>query len=355
MRKLSLGLFALLAALGVNLTPIGGVAAQETVTLRLSHFVPPSFILFQENSGGGMMDWIKSVEEASEGTINIEIFPAQQLGGAADHYDMAKNGIADITMTTPGYTPGRFPIVSLAEVPMTITDGRTSSAAFWAWYRQYADYEMGDVKVLHAYVMEPMLLHTRQPVTMPADLDGMKLRPTHGTLGRFFTLLGATTSQVPVTEARDLLERGIVDGLTLQWGSVVAFGIVPHVEHHLDLKMATGAVLTVMNKDSYEGLSAEHRQIIDAHSTPYWAMRISTPWSMWDVAGRDQVAAMEGHEIHTLTPEQVEAWREAARPVLDAWAEAVKERFPDLDPMEMYQQFQNELQRAHGLTWAVYE
>ena len=350
----------LCAFVGLSLGVAGfaqfGSAADKPVTLKFSHFVPPNFILFRPNTGGGMDEWIKSIEKMSKGSIKIKVFPAQQLGKAADQYDMAKNGIADITMTTPGYTPGRFPIVSLAEVPMTIQDPRQGSAAFWSWYKNYTSIEMGDVRVLNAYVMEPMLLHTRnKPVTMPSDLKGMKLRPTHGTLGKFFTSLGATTSQVPVTEARDLMEKGIVDGLTLQWGSTVAFGIVKTVNHHLDLKLATGAVLTVMNKKAYDALSADQKKVIDAHSTPYWAQRIATSWTMWDIAGRDVIAGMKGHKIQTLTADQVAAWKKAAEPIRQAWADDVKKRFPNLDPQKMLQEFQAKLRSAEGFTWTVYQ
>ena len=349
-----LSIFALGVAVLSITQPAG--SAEKAATLKFAHFVPPSFILFRPNTGGGMDEWIKSIKKASNGSINFKVFPAQQLGKAADHFDMAKNGIADLTMATPGYTPGRFPIISLAEVPFMISDPRQGSAAFWAWYKKYAAIEMPNVKVLNVYVMEPMLLHTRnKPVMMPADIKGMKLRPTHGTLGKYFKLLGASTAHVPVTEARDLMEKGIVDGLTLQWGSTVAFGVAKSVNHHLDLKMATGAVLTVMNKRAYNRLSAAQKKVIDEHATPYWAQRIATPWSMWDIAGRDRIAAMPGHTIHRLSAEQVAAWKASAEPILAAWAADVKKRYPKLDPDKMLKEFKALQAKSGGLTWNVYD
>ena len=52
------------------------------------------------------------VEKASGGTIKYKVFPSQQLGKAFDHYDMARDGIADFTYINPGYQPGRFPIIA---------------------------------------------------------------------------------------------------------------------------------------------------------------------------------------------------------------------------------------------------
>ena len=54
--------------------------------------------------------WAADIEKASGGTIKVAVFPSEQLGKAFDHYDMARDGIADVTYVNPGYQPGRFPI-----------------------------------------------------------------------------------------------------------------------------------------------------------------------------------------------------------------------------------------------------
>ena len=57
------------------------------------------------------------------------LFPAQQLGKAPDHYDMARDGIADLTWVNPGYQAGRFPIFAAGELPFLIRQRR--AAARW--------------------------------------------------------------------------------------------------------------------------------------------------------------------------------------------------------------------------------
>ena len=80
----------------------------------------------------------KSVEKASGGTIKYKIYPAQQLGKAFDHYDMARDGIADMTYVNPGYQPGRFPIIGAGELPFLMANAKGGIAAIDAWYRKYA-------------------------------------------------------------------------------------------------------------------------------------------------------------------------------------------------------------------------
>src|SRR5262245_13190413 len=125
---------AFAASAGLTIAALQPAAAQDrTIELKLSHWVPPSHPLQK-----AMAEWSASVEKASNGTIKSKIFPAQQLGKAFDHYDMARDGIADFTYVNPGYQPGRFPIVAAGELPFLIGDAKGGNRAVDAWYRKYA-------------------------------------------------------------------------------------------------------------------------------------------------------------------------------------------------------------------------
>src|ERR671926_35975 len=116
MRKTFLAL--LLAA---TVTPT--FAQERTFELKLSHWVPASHPLQK-----ALEDWGAAVEKESGGTIKSKGFAAQQLGKAFDHYDMARDGIADVTYVNPGYQPGRFPLIGAGELPFLMSNGRDGSA-----------------------------------------------------------------------------------------------------------------------------------------------------------------------------------------------------------------------------------
>src|SRR5215831_14382630 len=84
----------LAACLAACVTPAFG--QEKTFDLKISHWVPASHPLQKS-----LEDWAAAVEQASGGTIKSKVFPAQQLGKAFDHYDMARDGIADITYVNP--------------------------------------------------------------------------------------------------------------------------------------------------------------------------------------------------------------------------------------------------------------
>ena len=150
MRRTRPGTLCGLAMLGLALG-IGAAAAEDkTFELKLSHWVPPSHPLQK-----ALEDWGASVEKDSGGTIKYKVYPAQQLGKAFDHYDMARDGIADVTYVNPGYQPGRFPIFDAGNLPFMLANGKGGSEALDAWYRKYAAKEMKDVKFCFAFAHDP--------------------------------------------------------------------------------------------------------------------------------------------------------------------------------------------------------
>ena len=132
-------------------------AQDKTFTLKLSHWVPPSHPLQK-----AIQDWADDIEKASNGTIKYQIYPSQQLGKAFDHYDMARDGIADFAYVNPGYQPGRFPIIAAGELPFLVGKAKGGNRAVDAWYRQYAATEMKDVHYCFAFVLDPLVVALHQ-------------------------------------------------------------------------------------------------------------------------------------------------------------------------------------------------
>lgn len=295
------------------------IAQDNPVELRFAHWVPPQHPLHVN----GMTEWIESVKEASGGTITTTLYPAQQLGQAGDHYDMARDGITDIAFVNPGYQPGRFPIIAAGELPFLINNAKGGSAALDAWYRAYAEDEMPDVKVCLVHFHSPGTFHSRDPIKVPGDVAGKNVRPAHATMAAFVSALGGQNFQVSAPESRDALERGVADAITFPWNSILIFGIDKAVKYHLDMPLYATTFAWAMNKNTYEGMSDNQKKVIDDHCTPEWAERVAAGWADDEDSGREKLKAMEGHEFLVPSDEDVAAWREAAAPLEALWAEGV--------------------------------
>lgn len=327
------------AALLLVLCVSGAQAQDKTVQLKLSSWVPPAHPL-----NPSLQAWAADIEKASGGTIKSTLFPSEQLGKAMDHYDMARDGIADFAYVNPGYQPGRFPIIAAGELPFLVANAKGGSAALDAWYRKYAPTEMKDVHFCFAFMLDPGTFHSRnKKIVVPADIRGLKVRPADATMAAFVTLLGGTNVQASAPEAREVLERGVADAITFPWHSTILFGIDKVVKYSMDMPFFSTTFVWVMNKDKYESMSAAQKAVIDNHCTTEWAEKVVTPWADWEHAGRALLMAEPGHDVYKLTPEQQAAWRKAAEPLKAQWASQVK------DADKVFGELQAELKKRGAL------
>ena len=305
---------SLLSAALLGCAAVPALAQDKPVEMKFGSWVPAQHSLAKT----GFEPWAKSLEAASGGSIKVVLFPAQQLGKANDHYDLARDGIAEIAWISPGYQAGRFPIFAAGELPFIMTKPGPGSAALDAWYRKYAATEMKDVKYCFAHV-HIGTLHSKKPITEPGQIAGMKIRPANGTVAQMMTLLGATNVQVSAPEARDAIEKGVADAITFPWNSIISFGIDKAVTHHADMRLYAAAFVWALNKPWYEKLSVNQKKAIDNHCSNEWAARVGADWGAAEDAGEEKIAKTPGHTIVKLTPAQLEAWKKAAEPLAAQW------------------------------------
>jgi TRAP-type C4-dicarboxylate transport system substrate-binding protein len=303
---------------------VAAQAQDKPVTLKLSSWVP-----MQHPLNPALQAWAEDIKKESNGTITATLFPSEQLGKAFDHYDMARDGIADAAYVNPGYQPGRFPIFAAASLPFLASNAKGGSAAVDAWYRAYAAKEMKDVQFCFAFVHDPGSFHSRKKVVLPTDIKGMKVRPATSTIGQMITALGGTNVQSSAPEARDMIERGVADAITFPWGSLGLFGIDKVVTYHIDVPLYVTPFVWVLNKDKYNSMSAAQKKVMDSHCTTEWAEKIASPWADFESAGKGKIAALPGHEMTKLNAEQLDAWRKAVAPVSEQWAKEVQKTGAD--------------------------
>jgi TRAP-type C4-dicarboxylate transport system substrate-binding protein len=323
-RNLAIAAFATLSALS-----LGSAQAQDKpVNLKMGSWVPAQHAL-----NPALIAWGESLKAASGGTITTTLFPSEQLGKAFDHYDMARDGISDVSYVNPGYQPGRFPIFAAASLPFMVSNAKAGSAAIDAWYRAYAAKEMKDVHFCFAFAHDPGALHSRKKIVSPAEIKGMKVRPASATIGQMVTLLGGTNVQASAPESRDMLERGVADAITFPWGSLTLFGIDKVVKFHMDVPLYVTPFVWVMNNDKYNAMSASQKKAVDSHCTSEWAEKVASAWADFEIAGRAKLVADSGREVYKLTPDQLNAWKQAVAPTETQWAADLKKTGQDPAPV----------------------
>jgi TRAP-type C4-dicarboxylate transport system substrate-binding protein len=317
----------LLAGVALAALVLPASAQDKPIQLKISHWVPATHPLQKAAE-----EWGASLEKATGGSIKSTVYPSQQLGKAFDHYDMVRDGIADVGYINPGYQPGRFPIISAGEIPFLVGEVHGGIRAVDQWYRKYARTEMKDVKYCFSFILDPATWHSsKKKILVPGDIKGMKIRPSQATIASWVTQLGGTNVQASATEVRDVMEKGVAEAVMFPWGSVPLLGVDKVTKYHMDAAISTTTFQWLINQKVYDGMSAAQKKAVDDHCTTEWAGKFADPWGDFEHAGLAKVKAMADHEVYTITAAQLAEWKEAAQPLHKVWADNVRKVGGDPD------------------------
>lgn len=304
-----------LAAAGVLLTAT--VAKAETV-LTLSNWLPPSHPLVTDM----IEPWAEQVKEATDGRVSVRIL-AKGLGNPGAHFDIARDGMADVTFSVHGYTPGRFLMTKVAEFPLIGNSAEEVSVAYWNVYQKYfADLnEHEGTQLLGLFTHGPGHIHTRNtPVRKAADLKGQKMRVGGGVSSDVASAIGSVPLLKPARETYELLSSGVADGTYLPNESVTAFNVDGLVKH---TTMVPGGLYNisfflVMNQESFDRLSAEDREAVMSVSGEAFARMAGKAWDAADAAALEKMKAA-GNDIHVADQAFMQEIRTLSAPIEEEW------------------------------------
>ena len=297
----------------------------QTVTLRLHQFLPPQAVVPTK----ALIPWAKKVEAESGGRIKVQLFHAMQMGGTpAQLFDKARDGVADITWTVLGYTPGRFNKSEVFELPFMCSGGAENcSRAFQEYVDKNAADEFKSVKLLAVHTHGPGLFHTKAPVTGLESLRGMKIRGGSRIINNMLVKLGATPVGMPVPAVTDALTKGVIDGTTVPWEVTPSVKIAELVKNHTTFAGKDGLYTQTfafsMNKAAYDNLPPDLKKVIDNNSGVETAALFGRAMDEGDKIGRE-IAVKAGNNIVSLDALETQRWRRTAATVETDWIAEVK-------------------------------
>lgn len=291
----------------------------EEVTLRIHHFLPPGAPI----QAKVLEPWCEKINKESADKIRCKIFPSMQLGGTAPQlYDQAKDGVADVIWTIPGYTPGRFPVTEVFELPFMMSTPEATSRALWKFQTQLNAQEFKEVKPLAFHMNGPGNFYTRsKPIKTLADFKGLKMRGATRQTTKMLTALGATAVGMPLPAVTEALSKGVIDG------ALTPYEVVQATKMHELTKFTTESdpkfnavyaqvFILAMSKTKYEALSPDLKKVIDQNSGEAFSAQIGKAIHDADVPGRKLVQQV-GNTIYTLPVSELENWKKATNQLDD--------------------------------------
>jgi TRAP-type C4-dicarboxylate transport system substrate-binding protein len=279
---------ALIGAVSIALSGAFVQTASAETTLTMSSWLPPKHVIVSEM----MMPWAEQVEEATEGRVKIKILP-KALGKPPAHYDIARDGLADLTYGIHGYQPGRFVLNSTAEVPFLGNDAEDISVAYWRMYKKHLEQanEHKGVKVLGLFTHGPgQIMNTQKEITEIAQLKDMKMRIGGGIVKSVTDNFGIVQLFKPAPQVYELLSRGVADGVMFPLEAIDGFKLENTIKYVTRIPggLYNTSFFFVMNGKKFDSLSAEDQAAIDSVSGEVFARMAGRAFQKRDDTGLEK-------------------------------------------------------------------
>ncbi|MDP2780604.1 TRAP transporter substrate-binding protein [Devosia sp.] len=291
-------------------------------SLRVSSYLPPNHT-FQKM----LEQWSEELDQATNGEVNLEIFPAGQLGPAPRQFELVQQGAVDIAIVLHGATPGRFPMSELAGLPLSYPSaGQTSaitSRRLTELAPEYLAEEHAGTKILWMGVTPALKIHTK--LLDPSDiasLSGSRMRYAGTVWQQIFEALGASPLPVQPGETADALSKGIIDGASFPFEATKSFDLAPVIDYSMEPGLASATFAVVLNQQVYDNFSPELQALIDQTTGPDRAQAFGEMWDAGEAEGR-QYMLDGGVDIVTLSDAQFAQVEEKVSPIVTSAVAAV--------------------------------
>lgn len=305
-----------LAGLILSATPL---AAEELI---MSSWLPPRHPIVVN----AFEPWTEEVERVTDGRVTVRIM-GKPLGSPPTHFDMARDGVADITYGLHSFTEDdRFQRAQLGQFSFLGDDAIANSKAYWSIYGGdlKAAEEHAGTHLLGLFMHGPGLLHNNvRKIETPANMAGLKIRVPGGYVAELVSSLGATPLFMSSPEVYEKLSRGVIDGVAFTYEAMTAFNLLDDIKYSMTVPggIYNTTWFFVINEGKWNGLSEEDRAAIDAISGEAFAERVGKAWNDADIAAKEEIG--DKVDFYEASPEVVAALREAADALEQSWAEGL--------------------------------
>lgn len=296
-------IFSLLTVGALALTFQASAFAKSKELSFAVHFGPKNEILNEV-----LKPWAKKLELRTNGEVKVKFYVGQTLAKTRDEYDAVVDNIADLSWNLHAFNKGRFPLISVLELPFLSPSTEVGAQTINELYRTFPEMrkEHKDVHLIYLWGTLPAQLHTiNKPVRTLADIKGMKLACTPGS-AKIVQALGAIPVPLPPPKMYETLEKGVVDGAVLAWASFKVWKLQEVTHYHTKVDLGSVTTWSAMNKDTWNSFSPKTQAVINEISAdmPLETSRVVSKHR--DIAIKNFKKA--GHEFFELSPAEKARW-----------------------------------------------
>lgn len=273
--------------------------ADGVIQLKASLFVPPA-----NGAAKVVTAWGKTLATKTGGRVNVEVFPSSQMGPPNRQYDLVRDGVADLSWVLHGFTPGRFPLMDIANLPEMFASSAKAMAAIRRVQGPLVAEHSG-VKVLGLVTSPQLVIMTRdKAVRKVGDFKGLRVRPPSAVTAGAIQALGGASVAVPPAEMGQALSKGVIDAIVTTAEAAASFRLFEAVKYVTDVNMGMATFAFVMNPAAYARMPDDVKAALDSVSGATFEQQMVDEFDRTDVAAR---AAAKSAGVEFIAPDTAAA------------------------------------------------
>jgi C4-dicarboxylate-binding protein DctP len=257
-------IFKVLGGLVLAVALVSVSTAGEKTVLKFAHNYPLSHPHYE-----GAELFKKLVEQRSNGELEVQLFPNNQLGNDRQIFEAMKLGSVDIILTDQGVPSyAGQPLWAMLQSPYMYRNYEHALNVFRSpLLQQLYDRSEREISVS---VLDPMwyygvrhLTTAKKIVRTPADLKGMKIRtPTIPVFIKTIEFMGANPVPISFPDLYLALKQGVVDGQENPVATILANKYFETQQYLIPTGHILSKNASFMNTARLKALPERHQQIV---------------------------------------------------------------------------------------------
>ena len=286
----------------------------ERKMMKLSSFTSPTHFLTPI-----VEQFAADLSAASNGEAEIDVFIAEALGKATEQWDVALEGLADMSLFCAIYTPSRFPLSMMVELPFFSGSAQVSSQVVSAFLAEgLLGEEFKEARLMSPITAAPSQIFATRPLQKVEDFRGLRITGNGPVWSRTWSILGAQNLSMGWPDIYLALERGTLDAGTTSWTASVGWKWQEVAESPIDISIMGGFFCGIaMNNDAWASLTPE-TQARWATLADDYALRFSKAYDDGDVDAK-AIWKAAGRTITEFPADEKKRLAEALLPIWQDW------------------------------------
>lgn len=269
--------------------------------------------------------FMEEVTKRTDGQVEFEFYPSEQLGKIDDLLDLTGNGVVDIGIYIPNYYSSKMPITSsIMNMPGLFENSYEGSIVYHDLVKESeslinTDYSNNGIVPLFNLASPLTEFWTNgKEIKVPSDAQGMKVRISSELTNKAMQDLKASPINITMAEMYEGMERGVFDAMLLNGASTKDYGMEDLIKYGTVGVGFGGGLLGVgINEKVFTGLP-EHIQEVLIEVGDELTKSVAQHYDDYttEVIGQFEDA---GVEMHRLTDEEYAEWQKFYEDFEEEW------------------------------------